>query len=97
MDVTFKLDRAGIREALKSQQLRQGTNTLARTVANNVEGQGHKVDHGRDALPVEVEPYTTDRAATSVTIAHPAGAAIQVKHGALTRAAAAAGLEVKSK
>jgi len=32
-----------------------------------------------------------------VTIMHPAGRAIQAKHGALTKAAAAAGLEVKSK
>ena len=31
-----------------------------------------------------------------VTILHPAGQAIQAKHGALTKAAAAVGLEVKS-
>lgn len=37
--------------------------------------------------------YTTDRAAASVTIP----AARQAKHGTLTRAAAAAGLEVKAK
>lgn len=97
MAVTFQLDRAGLRQALKSPQVRTGINSVARTVAKNVEGQGHMVDHNRDALPVDVEPYTTDRAAASVTLAHPAGAAIQVKHGALTRAAAAAGLEVTAK
>jgi len=32
-----------------------------------------------------------------VTIMHPAGKAIQAKHGALTKAAASQGLEVKSK
>lgn len=37
--------------------------------------------------------YTTDRAAASVTIP----AARQAKHGTLTRAASAAGLEVKAK
>lgn len=47
--------------------------------------------------PVTVRAYTTDRAAAAVTIAHPAGLAIQAKHGALTKAAASVGLEVKAK
>lgn len=41
----------------------------------------------------EVHHYTTDRAAGSVSV--PAGQ--QAKHGVLTRAAAAAGLEVRAK
>jgi hypothetical protein len=42
---------------------------------------------------VWVNHYTTDRAAAAVTIP----AARQAKHGTLTRAASAAGLEVKAK
>lgn len=43
--------------------------------------------------PAWVNTYTTDRAAASVTV--PAG--MQAKHGVLTRAASAAGLEVKTR
>lgn len=42
---------------------------------------------------VWVNHYTTDRSAASVTIP----AARQAKHGTLTRAASAAGLEVRSR
>lgn len=47
-------------------------------------------------VPVRVRPYTTDRAASAVVIAHPSGVALQAKAGVLTRAAAAEGLEVTS-
>jgi hypothetical protein len=56
-----------------------------------------KVDVGNVDAPVTVESFTTDRAVAVVAIAHPAGEAIQAKHGALTQAAAACGYEVKSK
>jgi len=56
-----------------------------------------KVDVGSVNAPVTVEAFTTDRAVAVVAIAHPAGEAIQAKHGALTQAAAACGYEVKSK
>lgn len=56
-------------------------NALARQVADSA---------GDDA---EVEEYTSDRAAASVAIP----AAQQAKDGRLTRAASAAGLEVRSK
>lgn len=56
-------------------------NALARQVAAGA---------GKDA---EVDEYTTDRAAAAVSVpAHQ-----QAKNGALTRAAAAAGLEVRAK
>lgn len=45
---------------------------------------------GEDA---EVDEYTTDRAAAAVSVP----AEQQAKHGTLTRAAAAAGLEVRPK
>ena len=56
-----------------------------------------KVDVGNVDAPVTVESFTTDRAVAVIAIAHPAGEAIQAKHGALTQAAAACGYEVKSK
>jgi hypothetical protein len=56
-------------------------NALARQVAERA---------GEDA---EVDEYTTDRAAAAVTV--PADQ--QAKDGGLTRAAAAAGLEVRTK
>lgn len=46
---------------------------------------------------VVVSSATTDRAKAFVTIAHPAGLAMEAKHGTLRRAAAACGLEVKSR
>jgi hypothetical protein len=83
----FHLDRAGIGEILKT-NCRGPIDQLAAQIAANVDSRGK---------PVEVRAYTTDRAAAAVSIAHPAGKAIQAKYGALTRAAAAAGLEVKSR
>ena len=56
-------------------------NALARQVASRA---------GEDA---EVDEYTTDRAAASVKVP----AEQQAKDGALTRAASAAGLEVRAK
>jgi hypothetical protein len=43
---------------------------------------------------VIVDDYTTDRAASAVTIAPPAGLPLQAKYGSLTKAAGSAGLEV---
>lgn len=59
----------------------QHINALAKQVAEHA---------GADA---QVEEYTTDRAAASVKV--PAGQ--QAKDGTLTRAAAAVGLEVRTK
>jgi hypothetical protein len=66
MSFTFKLDRKGGSEVLKS------------LVADEIRALGEKV---------------ADRAAAAVGIP----AARQAKHGALTKAASAAGLEVKAK
>ncbi|ADG97631.1 conserved hypothetical protein [Segniliparus rotundus DSM 44985] len=43
---------------------------------------------------VQVDAYTTDRQAAAVVLAHPAGLAVEAKHGVLTRAAKDAGLQV---
>jgi hypothetical protein len=46
---------------------------------------------------ITVQHFTTDRAGGTVNIAQANGLAIQAKSGVLTKAAAAAGLEVTSK
>lgn len=92
----FRPDRGGIRAVLNSGEVASAVNSLAHKIAANVEGAGQKVS-GDEDLPVVVDEYTTDRSAASVTLAHPAGLAVQAKHGLLTKAAAAAGLEVKSR
>jgi hypothetical protein len=69
----------------------------ADAIAENVRAQGIRVEGtpGDVELPVEVRTSVTDRAKASVSIAHASGAAVQAKHGALTKAAAQVGLDVK--
>lgn len=45
----------------------------------------------RVAVPILFSVHTTDRAAGIVTLAHPAGLALEAKYGYLAQAAAAAG------
>ncbi len=78
---------------LKDSAIAAEINDLAHRVAANA---SHTTEAGVE-LPIVVDEYTTDRRAASVTIAHPAGLAAQAKHGVLTRAAAAAGLEVRAR
>lgn len=47
--------------------------------------------------PVDVDRYTTDRAAAAVTIKSPKGMGVQAVQGVLSRAAHAAGLEFKAR
>ena len=100
MPDNVKLNHAGVAALLKSGEMADMVNAAAEEVAANVRAQGQTVggfegDNGDIALPVKVTPYTTDRAAATVALAHPAGIAVQAKHGALTKAAAAAGLDVQ--
>jgi hypothetical protein len=95
----IKLNHVGIAEILKSAPMQAAVKAAAEKVAQNVRDQGIKVgdkDGGKHEydLPVTVTMVTTDRAHANVTIAHPAGEAVQSKHGALTKAAAQAGLDV---
>jgi hypothetical protein len=83
------LDFAAIGKILK-EDMRGPIDELAAQIAA-------KVDTGSVDAPVTVLSTTTDRAVAIVAIAHPAGEAIQAKYGALTKAAAACGYEVKSK
>lgn len=97
-----KLDRRGVGELLRSAQMHRTVQAAAEAVANNVKEQNITVgdkDGGRHEypLPVEVSMTTTDRAHAVVALAHPSGLAVQAKHGALTKAAGQAGLDVKGK
>ena len=89
----------GIEQVAKSREVRDEVNKLAERVADAVRAQGIRVEGepGDVALPVEVREQTTDRARAQVAITHPAGKAVQAKHGALTKAAAQVGLRVKSR
>ena len=92
MAARLRLDHAGIEEMLKSAEVAGVIDDAAAAVASGVS------ETARDgqAVPVEVDSYTTDRAAAGVTMAHPAGLGIEAKRGTLSRAAAAAGLEVSA-
>lgn len=94
-----RLDHGGIAAILKSGGMQALVSSAAEEIAGNIRSQGITVGDftgaGEIPLPVTVSVTTTDRAHASVTLAHPAGVAVQAKHGALTRAASAAGLTVK--
>ena len=95
------LNHAGIAKVLK-ENMRGLVQATAEQIADNVRAQGitvGDVDGGASEydLPVTVRSYTTDRAVSAVVIAHPAGLAVEAKHGSLTKAAASVGLQVKSK
>ena len=86
----IKLDHAGIASILKN-EMRGPVEAAAAAIAANVD-----VGSVTEAQ-VTVRSYTTDRAACAVSIAHPAGLAIQAKYGSLTKAAASVGLQVRAK
>lgn len=87
---------------LKSPGVAAATKAAAEAVAENVRALNVRVgdkDGGPHEvpLPVEVSMTTTDRAHANVTITHAAGRSVQAKHGALTKGAAQAGLDVRGK
>lgn len=90
--VSFELDTAGIAEVLKSAPMRDLVNGLAVQVAANVRSSLPE----RDAR-VEFRPYTTDRQGATVVVLHRKATEWQAETKFLTRAAAAAGLEVNEK
>lgn len=91
--VKFKLDRAGVAEILKSNEAR----ALCREAAEKIAEDARSGLRPDIADTVAVSEYTSDRAGCSVTICHPSGLGMQAKYGTLTRAAAAVGLEVRSR
>lgn len=86
---TFRLDRAGVAQVLKSPEMRDMVNGLAVRVAGNA-----RSSLPTDA-PVDFRPYTTDRQGATVSIRHRRAMEWQERDGILTRAARSAGLEVR--
>lgn len=84
----FRRDTSGIAEILKSPEMRAALHSVADPIAANIRAQKP------DMEGLAVDDYTTDRAAVSITILDVRGKLWQVRDGILTRAAAAAGLEV---
>lgn len=99
MTKDVKLDHGGIGAMLRSTEMHRLIQDVTEQIAENVRDQGIKVGD-RDGgsreydLPVKSDVITTDRAHGSVTLAHPAGIAVQAKRGSLTKAASQAGLKV---
>jgi hypothetical protein len=90
MLVSFQLDRQGVREVLKSPEVRAMVDEVALGVQVRVRAM---LPPG---TPVRVTRYTTDRDAASVTIADVRGMAWQARDGVLTRAAGELGIEVRA-
>lgn len=95
------IDNRAIGRLLKSAEVAIAVHELAEAVAENARSQGQMVGDfqggGEIALPVTLKSFTTDRAVTVVALAHPAGIAVELKHGTLRKAAASQGLEIKAK
>ena len=83
----YKRDSKGLEQILNSAQVAQAVHGLAESVAGNIDPN----------LDTVVDDYTTDRAASSVTVREADAKLRQIRDGLLTRAAAAAGLEVKER
>jgi hypothetical protein len=94
--ILIVLDNPGMGQVAKGKAMQDVVKEAADKVAANVADQGHNVGPN-EPVPVTVGQFITDRARATVSLAHPAGLAIQAKHGALTKAAAQAGLDVTGK
>jgi hypothetical protein len=90
----IKLDHGGVAAVLTSGEVASAIGDLTESVAANA--GGWETNSG-EPIPVVTSTYTTDRAAGSVTLAHPAAMPLQAKYGVLTDAAAQAGLEVRAR
>lgn len=87
---SFRLDRRGVREILKSDAVREVVDHYAGEVAANVQVL---IPSGTQ---VQVYSYTTDRAAASIVVEDIRAMGWQARDGIMTRAAGFAGLEVKA-
>lgn len=88
--IELRVSTEGIAEVLRSQEVGDAVEALAADVAARV------AEYDDDAEG-EVRPYLYDRRAATVVFVHPKSMALEVRDGVLTRAAAAAGLEVRSR
>ena len=87
--VKVTLDRNGIGAILKSQEVADLVNPVAHRVAAHAAAAS--------GMDVVVDSYVTDRAAAAVVVLDSRATSAQAKHGILTRAAAAEGLEVRAR
>lgn len=86
----------------KSAGIKSAVRETCERLAANVEAQGITVggedgSAGEYPLPVRIGPFGHDPVndRPGVVLAHPAGKAVQAKHGVLTRAASESGLRVQ--
>lgn len=98
---SLRLDHTALMRTLEQRGVVDALDRMAERVADKVRDQNITVgdrDGGSHEypLPVEADLYHSDRPRVSVTIKHPAGLAVQAKHGALSKAAADCGLELNS-
>jgi hypothetical protein len=93
-----KIDRAGVQAVLRSGDVADMVHGEAVNLASELRTDPAILRNTLATLDgIKVDDYTTDRAASSVTITHASGVAIQAKHGSLTGAAERSGLEVKQR
>jgi hypothetical protein len=99
----IRISPAGLRAALNGAQVRKAVHDAAEAMADHIRAEGIRVGD-RDGgpyeipLPVVVRDSTVDGLPVStVVLDHPAGQAVQMKHGSLTIAATSAGLKLRSK
>ena len=90
MTVSYRRSSAGSRQILQSPPVASAVHGLAEQVAAATRTQQPEAD-------VVVDDYTTDRAASAVTIRDPQARLWQVRDVILTRAAASVGLEVRDR
>lgn len=92
--IQYVRDSAGLAAVLKSGPVQAAVHAAAEQIAAGARGIAVEGIPGDVALPVEVRDSTSDRARSTVIIAHPSGMAVQAKHGVLTAGASGAGFEV---
>ena len=86
----LELDSPGIAQVLTSPAMAAAVQGLAARIAANVAVPESGVE-------VQVDTYTTDRAAAAVTIKHPQAQLWETRDGILTGAAGGAGVEVRAR
>ena len=90
------LDRSAL-ERIVRERAGEATKRVAEEIADKVRAQRITVgdrDGGKNEYDLPEQTHKHEDGTADVVLAHPAGKAAQAKHGALTRAAAAAGFEV---
>lgn len=91
MSTRFVLDRAGVGAILKGGEVRSMVGRATAATA------GHARGLAGPGVEIVTRQGTTDRAVGQVIIADPKGLGLQATDGVLTKAAAAIGVEVKSR